>query len=123
LISSKFVCGDRLEAAQVERFRPDRPDDHKGCARIRLTSLSELIEKPSLSHVVVMTHNMMNNVSHYVVMRAMPHVVVNVMVVTLFGDGGTNKQRHRHGKSGNNFLLHLRSPGRLPTSGKRECVW
>jgi hypothetical protein len=52
----------------------------------------------------------MNNVPHYAVMRAMQHLVVNIMVVTLFGEGWTNEQRHRHGESSNNFLLHLHSP-------------
>jgi hypothetical protein len=55
---------------------------------------------------------MVNNVPHDVVMLVMYHVVVmNITVVTLFGEGWTDKQRHRHGESGSNFLLHLRSPG------------
>ena len=43
-----------------------------------------------LSNVVVMgTHYMMNNVSLYVMMVAMLYVVVDLMVVTLFGEGWT----------------------------------
>jgi hypothetical protein len=57
----------------------------------------------------------MNDMSHDAVMIVVRYVVVvNLMVVTLFCEGWTYEQRHRHGESGNNIHLHLRSPGCLP---------